>query len=315
MREIGGYLQLDQYDKPMLHADGVKLNCGRNALAYILEARHITKLAVPYFLCDSVAEVCAGYGVDVSYYHIDESFTPLSVTLRDGEWLYLVNYYGQISKACLQQFSQQYGRVIMDNAQHYYADPIEGMDTLYTCRKYFGVSDGAVLYTDTLLKRELEQDVSYDRIHYVLGRFEGHAGDFFREASGNNDHFAQEPIKKMSRLTENLLHGIDYDSVKKRRTENFAYLDQNLKMINHLELRIPEGAFMYPLYVKPAEQIRHRLQEQGIYIPILWPDVLSVCEENTLEYQLAQNILPLPVDQRYGLDDMQYMLHKIMELL
>lgn len=39
MKEIGGYIELDTYMNPMLHDDGIKLNCGRNAFAYILKAK------------------------------------------------------------------------------------------------------------------------------------------------------------------------------------------------------------------------------------------------------------------------------------
>ena len=45
MREIGGYIELDSYCLPMLHEGAVALNCGRNALAYLLRARQIKKTA------------------------------------------------------------------------------------------------------------------------------------------------------------------------------------------------------------------------------------------------------------------------------
>ena len=36
----------------------------------------------------------------------------------------------------------------------------------------------------------------------------------------------------MSRLTENLLHGIDYGAVKRRRTENFRTLHGAFREVN-----------------------------------------------------------------------------------
>lgn len=41
MKEIGGYIELDTCRHAMLHEDAILLNCGRNALAYLLEARGI----------------------------------------------------------------------------------------------------------------------------------------------------------------------------------------------------------------------------------------------------------------------------------
>ena len=44
MKEIiGGYFQFEESSGKMLYEDGVKLNSGRNALVYLLEARNIKK--------------------------------------------------------------------------------------------------------------------------------------------------------------------------------------------------------------------------------------------------------------------------------
>lgn len=57
MKEIGGYIELDTYHLPMLHEGAVALNCGRNALAYLLKAREIKRLWIPYSICDSVKRI------------------------------------------------------------------------------------------------------------------------------------------------------------------------------------------------------------------------------------------------------------------
>ena len=143
-------------------------------------------------------------------------------------------------------------------------------------------------------------------MHFLLGRFEESASQFYSEYVANNDLFMNEPIKMMSKLTQNLLHGIDYDYVRRKRTENFVFLHKKLKSINKLSLCIPEGAFMYPLYINNGSEIRAKLQKNKIYIPILWPDVFDICKADELEYDMAKNILPLPIDQRYSVEDMSY---------
>ena len=50
MKEIGGYLELDKYNKLMRFDAGYKLNCGRNALAYLLIKKNIKKILMPKFL-------------------------------------------------------------------------------------------------------------------------------------------------------------------------------------------------------------------------------------------------------------------------
>ncbi len=315
MKEIGGYIELDTYTLPMLHDQAVALNCGRNALAYLIEARGISKLCLPYFLCDSVRNVCGKYGTALRFYHIRPDFTPDVPELEKDEWLYVVNYYGQLTRGTLETLHERFPRMIVDNAQDYFARPLEGVDTLYTCRKYFGVPDGAFLYTEAALGRELPMDESYERIHYILGRYERTASEFYGESSANNKLFAGEPVKRMSRLTQNLLHGVDYERVRRVRTENFRFLSEGLGELNGLSVRVVQGAFMYPFLTPHADRAKKRMLERKMYIPTLWPNVLKDVPEDWLEWHYAKYILPLPCDQRYGPDEMAQLVETIKEEL
>ena len=311
MKEYGGYIELDTYRLPMLHEDAIALNCGRNCLAYLIKAKKIKRIKLPYFMCDSVFDVCKKYGTEMSFYHIGMSFKPVDITIDDDEWLYVMNYYGQLSREHLTELKQHYSKIIVDNAQAYFDMPINDTDTLYTCRKYFGVPDGAFLYTDAQLDEKLPLDESFERMHFLLGRFERTASEFYNEYSDNNHLFAGEPIKKMSKLTDNLLHGIDYEFVKNRRTENFKLYHEKLKEINKLELREIEGAFAYPLLIENGAEVRKELQQNKIYVPTLWPNVMKDMAEDSLDHRLAENILPLPVDQRYQTIDVIEIINRI----
>lgn len=72
---------------------------------------------------------------------------------------------------------------------------------------------------------------------------------------------------------------------------------------------------MYPLWIADGDRVRKRLLEQKIYIPTLWPDVLEQCRDPDPEYGMAEDILPLPVDQRYGREDMEYMAERLFQVL
>ncbi len=41
MKEYGGYIEFENYHGNMLHEGAISLNCGRNALAYLCEAKKI----------------------------------------------------------------------------------------------------------------------------------------------------------------------------------------------------------------------------------------------------------------------------------
>lgn len=315
MKEIGGYIELEHFHGEMLHENAIKLNCGRNALAYLIEARGIRKIALPYFMCDSVTDLCKRKQVDLRFYHIDLHFMPEKLELLPEEWLYLTDFYGQLSEETIQTICQDYGRVIVDYAQSYFKYPPKGFDALYTCRKFFGVADGAILYTDAKLQRELPEDASMDRMRFLLGRFERTASEFYGEYVDNNAIFDDAPLMKMSRLTENLLRAVDYDWVRQRRTANYDYLANRLGQHNLLELRPVEGAFAYPLLLKQGAAVKKKLIAQKIYVPTLWPNVLDEVPEDDLEYTLANDLLPLPCDQRYDEADMEYLCRLVEEAM
>ena len=311
MKEIGGYIEFEHYHNPFLHEGAIALNCGRNCLDYLIQAKKIKKILLPYFLCDSVKDKCLKKGLEIQYYHIDTHFLPTIDKIEKDAWLYVVNFYGQLSSKNIIELKERFQNIIVDNAQAYFDLPIDGTDTIYTCRKFFGVADGAFLYTDKTIEIELPVDESFDRMHFLLGRFERTASEFYTEYADNNHFFINEPVKSMSKLTQNLLRGIDYERVKRKRTENFNYLYHSLQSINKLKLKRVEGGFAYPLWIEKGQAVKKRLSERKIYIPTLWPNVLNELEKPFLEYEFANNILPLPVDQRYGIEEMKYIFEEV----
>ena len=211
MKEIGGYIEFERYHQEMLHEEAIALNCGRNCLTYILLARNISRIWLPKFLCESVKGVCDKVNVQVREYSINQEFMPI-LDDNESDWVYIVNYYGQLSDSEIERLVEKYrGKVILDYSQAYFQMPIKGVDTIYTCRKYFGVTDGAFLYTNQLIGLELPIDESFHRVNFLMGRFERTAQEFYDQYKENNELFRNEPIKRMSKLTDNFLRGIDYE--------------------------------------------------------------------------------------------------------
>ncbi len=312
MREIGGYIEFEHYHGKEYHEHAISLNSGRHCFEYLVRAKNIQKVYMPYFMCDSLSLLCEKIGLDFEYYHIKPNFLPdFEKRLGEHEWLYLVNFYGQLNDDVIASLKKKYERLILDQAQAFFHKPKGNIDTIYTCRKFFGVPDGGYLYTDTPLPYELPVDVSHDRMEHILGRFEKTASEFFAKSVSNNDHFENKSLKRMSVLTQNLLRGINYEWVRSRRTENYTFLHNRLQGINKLRVSVPEGAFMYPLLVDNGREIKRSLAKKGIYIPTLLPNVLELQEAYAFEKEYASDILPLPVDQRYDFSDMEYLVNAL----
>lgn len=314
MKEIGGYLELDWLVKKPYHENIIELNTARNALIYLIKSKRIEKLYIPYYLCDSISGILEMYKVEFEYYNIDKLFNPIfNIDLNTKEYLYIVNYYGQINNEKIIKLKERHTNIIVDNTQSFYQDALLGVDTIYSCRKFFGVPDGAYLYTDTILKQNLEVDISKDRMTHILGRFEVNASDYYKDFKENDEVFKVLSLKEMSYLTRNILGAIDYDKVREIRNQNFIYLHENLKSTNILEIILPDGAFAYPYYVANGVEVRKKLINKKIYIPTLWPNVINDNYKDSIEYDYAANILPLPCDQRYSVEDMQILLKEMLK--
>ena len=311
-KEIGGYIEFEHYHGKEFHNNAIGLNCSRNALAYLIKLHNIKKLYIPYYLCDSVFKVCQKYDVEIDFYHISEDFLPIFPDADfTNDWLYIVNYYGQLDNTKIEEVSKKVKHLIIDNVQAFFQEPVQSIPTIYNCRKFFGVTDGAYLYSDEIFTEKFERDFSYNRMEYLVGRFEKNANEFYQDYVSNNKRFAEEPIKIMSFLTENIMRSLDYNYIRTIRTDNFTYLHEQLKNVNKLNLCIPEGAFAYPLLIENGAEIRKKLQSDKIYIPTLWPNVIDICNEKDLEYKYTNDILPLPVDQRYGKKEMLTIFERI----
>ncbi len=318
-REIGGYFELDTYDGNEFYPEAIPLNSGRNAIALLIQKRNYTKIYIPSFCCDAVIDGILKGGASYVFYDINEELMPiLPAKLGDSEAILIVNYYGQLDLNMILSYKNVYKRIILDNTQAFFQKPIPKVDTIYSCRKFFGVADGAYLSSDISIKTPLEVDHSSKRMGFVLGRFEESASKYYQESSKNNDIFTIESIKYMSKLTHNLLRALDYQKISQIRKCNATYLHKMLGPINCLVYKIPEGAFMYPFLLPQhidGNKIRKELQKKKIFVPCLWPSVFEYNSSDSLAYYLAKNIIPLPCDQRYNQDDMQYIIDNLNELI
>ena len=307
MGSIGGYFSLELSMREEYHKDALRLNTGRNCLEYILRARKYSKVYIPFYTCEVVLEPFKKLGIPYEFYHIDINLEIRDkLTLKADEALLYVNYYG-LKQRYVEQLAEKMGEcLIIDNTQAFYAKPIPGIDTFYTCRKFFGVPDGAYLYCDKELDEEIEQDYSYDRVAHLVKRIDLSAEDGFKDFRRVDDGLDNQPVRKMSKLTQRMMRGIDYESAAQRRRANFKMLHVALGKDNNLDLHLEEDAvpMVYP-YLVPVEGVREILIENKIFVARYWPNVLDWTKSNDIEYLLANQMQPLPVDQRYGEDDMK----------
>ena len=283
------------------------LSSGRAAFEWLL--RHLPRperLWMPRFICDTVLHAAERLNIPVSRYACTAQLRPVLPEVSPNDLVLLVNYFGLTGEAVEQAAAQLPGRCIVDATTALYCPPLPGIPTFYSPRKFCGVADGGVAHAPFPLN-DLPHDtaVSSDTSLHLLERLEFGAEEALA-ASEQAEEALTAPPYRMSHLTRRLLRSIDFAAAATRRLQNYTTLHQALAHLNRLQLPdSPAYAPMcYPL-VSGIPGLRDALIDAGIALPLFWPEVIEATDAEDTENQLARQLLPLPLDQRYTSEDMQ----------
>lgn len=320
MNPIGGFFSLETNEGWGCHNEALRLNAGRYALEYILKVRKYKKLYIPYYICDSILQPIIRQGVEHEFYHINDNFEPADkIKPKDDEAVLYVNYFG-LKNDYASSFCYVHRNTILDQTQAFYSEKGNkynnnkfNCDTFYSCRKFFGVPDGAYLYTNCLLEEELPLDESFDRMTFLTKRIDRSPQEAYEDFHNNDKLLASVGLRRMSRLTESIMQGIDFSTKANRRIHNFNYLDKTLRESNRFKMAMNYGTIpmVYPYFVEDGERLRQHLIDNQIFCARYWPNVLEWCKPEDFEYQLAKNLVCIPIDQRYGEEEMERILEVI----
>ena len=309
-RDIGGFfgLELPEYGNFPQWSPGrsVAVNSGRRALEYILRSLgDVRCVHVPFYTCPTVLEPMELLRIPCVFYRIDEHLEPESLPVPgEGEYLLYTNYFG-IKEKYVDLLAARYGkRLMVDNALALYSPPRSGVSSLYSPRKFSGLPDGGVAVMDDPLLGLEERDESFPDASFLLECMEYGMERSAGACERNERRLRNSPLRRMSRLTEWLISGIDYEEARVRRMDHFRFLHERLGHLNRLSPEMDSvcGPSCYPFWTAFPE-LRNVLIDARILVPLLWPEVLETAPADSLERKLAYGLLP--VDQRCNREDME----------
>lgn len=305
MKQIGGYLGLEIKECFDNIGSYIALNSGRNALRYIIKTYKIKEIWCPYYTCPVVRESVELEKCKIKLYHIDENFMPLD-TFKSDDFILYTNYFGICAKN-VKTLCKKYKNLIIDNAQAFYMSSY-GIASFNSIRKFFGVPDGALLFSDIYLGDVLEQDTSYQRCAHLLKRLDVNASFGYDDFKNNDKNLSTESIKTMSNLTKILFNSIDTSYAKAKRLENFTYLHEHLSQ-NKLNIALDDEdvPMVYPYLIDKGVNLKINLIKNHIFVATYW----NAKNLNSIEENFQNNIVPLPIDQRYSIEDMNSIIKHI----
>ncbi len=285
---------------------------------------------MPSYLCAAMIEAVSKTKAEVGFYEVNCDLLIQSPAwlddVRQGDLIILVDYFGFPHDRRYTQLAKECGAWVLEDAcQALLSDPAGEIADfrLFSPRKFLGVPDGGVLVHNNLIAVDASSlksspaewwskalEATTLRRKFDLNGGRGRWFELSQEVE------AQPPIGlyRMSELTETLLmQSFDYAAIARRRIDNYQFLLDHLSDFA-LFPALPPGTVPlgFPIRTEMRGHVRQALFNQQIYPPVHWPIRGIVPEEFKDSHHLAVEIMTLPCDQRYNMDDMCRMVQVVL---
>ena len=314
----GGFFGLEgTFGQPFM-PDTLYLNSARNCLTALFRTNPVETVHIPYFCCGVVRDSIEKAGAKVCFYHVDEKLeiSPDAEIPQHAVILY-VNYFG-IKSAYATRLAQHFPRMVLDNSQALYSKARGTFATVYSPRKFMGVPDAGLL--DTALPVNIS-DVREDCVPllaHLVRRIDLSPEETYLSFLNAECLMSKLTPKRISGFSERLLDTINHQEIIDRRSANANLASLLLGQFNALSVpsEFAEPPLCYPLYIPSCgNSLRKKLINKRIFIATYWPEVRDECAANSCEHSFVDHLLPIPIDQRYSLDDVNKCCNSIIDLI
>lgn len=290
----------------------------------ILRAYPIKAVAIPSWCCNSMVIPFIKNNIEVKFYPVFMDKGVLTCDYRGISadcWL-LLSYFGYTSQANIGNPS---GIIIRDLTHSIFSEIKEDADYYFgSLRKWAGFYTGGYAWSDNWhVELSLDEcDLSYVSLRekamsqkrsYIEGKSESKAYLQLFE-KGENFLDCCKPMRAYGADVDKAQH-LDIQKIREQRRINASVLLDKLKpWAIFPELSENDCPLFVPilLEVEKRNALRDFLKNQQVFCPIHWPiEKEHVLNDKTkVLYQMEISIV---CDQRYGEEDMRFILQKISE--
>ncbi|MGO2103614.1 MAG: hypothetical protein ACTH3E_11260 [Psychroflexus halocasei] len=323
MNGIGGFFELElNKGNDLHHNDALMFNSGSSALAFFLDENDFETIYIPYYTCDTVINTVKNSNTKYRFYNIDSFLKPiLDFTNLDENDLLIYNDYFGVNKYNVVNVLKKFNNVLIDAAQSFFYKSNEH-DYFNSTRKFFGVPDGGFLFSsqiDKSLKKYNQLNKTNYETKHLISRLENGPQMSYNYYRENEELIETNSVGKMSKLTERILMNVDFGEVIYKRNLNFQALNEDLESYN--EFNFPDSLkdivpLCYPFLHENGQEIKNYLIRKNIYVPTYWPRLEEFFGKELLfEKELINNLVCLPIDQRYSDIEMNLIIDEVLKLI
>ena len=326
---------------------------GRSSLGAILDALGLreTSVLIPDFYChSSISSVLSSRSIRPLHYPLNPDLTPdseaivkaLSTQGKTVGAVLLVSFFGVMRPEQAAMVIREFGSevpIILDSVQDLQGAQAYGETSawapwqFYSFRKFLPVPEGGVAVGPGLGSRGVSGSLSEATLLSLAQMSIRGLAQQLRDRGENAADLdrvywnlrAREPEVKedegLSTISAELGRLIDCAEAFTRRRSNYEHLESRLNLRGiHPLMSIPASSAPLVLPVLVQGGRRHELQTElrrcGVLAPRHWVHENEFREQlGPYSRSLNQEILSLPIDQRYGPDEMDYVVAVIKKVL
>jgi hypothetical protein len=316
-----------------------RLATGRSALQMalqeIIQRGGKRKAWLPAYICSSVVSVFQRMGYELNYYSVGNSLVgqKFPELVKNEETFLYAHYFGKKNHAAIEWLNQVDSKnfyVIEDCVQASLNSNIGnvGNYAITSYRKFLSQPDGAFLGADSVITTPLEDPDEAFVSTKVIGkllRYQANDDELYLSLFANAEKRLEQDFmaRKMSSFSEFLMARTNLPAISSRRRQNWLTFSRLIEDGScayygltpiYKELDTGEVPLGLPIRISNGRRdaLRRYLAEKHIYCPIHW-DLPHLYGSNEWleEKDLSQSILTLPIDQRLGEEELNYMFQMI----
>ena len=356
MREIGSEFAYNnintRYFREFIddHLKSQFFRCGRDVLKYLAdifgEKGDTKSILMPAYSCDSMYNPFIIYNWNVVFYPLNEDLTPNyefikeCINSNDITAILFMDFFGFTAvKSSIDKVKKIKKNVlIIEDVTHriFNIDNNSNVDFYFgSIRKWFGISDGALLYSD---KYDMPINLNETESSFVTLRSKAFdlklkyiytADSKLKEDYRGLLSAAEKSIEdglqyyKISNKSRDYLFNLNVSTFKIARKSNFIYLYNLMKNISGVSFPIniekllsnDITPFSLPILINNRDEIQNKLAQKCLYAPLLWPLNNSSRKLCSVSANLEKRMLSIPIDHRYDYSDMNQIYNRLIDII